>query len=155
MDFQIRAMAPEPFARLFAMDAAELARHNAVRVTADCAPGYPCRVSLDDAPVGATLVLVNHRHLPAASPYQASHAIYVSEGARMARPQPNEVPPALRRRLLSLRAFDAAAMMLDADVAKGDEAADRIAGMLRDQRVTAVHIHFAKAGCFAAQAERA
>ena len=38
------------------------------RVIADANPGYPCRVSLEDAEVGETLILVLFAHREADSP---------------------------------------------------------------------------------------
>src|SRR3712207_8722867 len=52
-----------PLAPLFAMSDSELRRRGAVRVEADRAPGFPCRVSLEDARPGETLVLVHYEHL--------------------------------------------------------------------------------------------
>lgn len=46
-----------PFAPLFCASDAERERLGAQRVTADCTPGYPCRVSLAEAKIGETLIL--------------------------------------------------------------------------------------------------
>jgi hypothetical protein len=119
MPFQIRALPRALFADLFALDDAALAARHIVRVTADRAPGFPCRVSLQDAAPGESLLLLNFCHLDVATPYRSSHAIYVREGAGAAHPAPGEVPEVLRRRLLSVRAFDAAGMMRDAEVVEG------------------------------------
>ena len=59
----------------------ELTRHHALRVTATEYPGYPCRVTLDDAQPGEEVVLLNFEHLPVDSPYRSSHAIYVRANA--------------------------------------------------------------------------
>jgi hypothetical protein len=61
----------------------------------------------------------------------------------------------MRRRLLSLRAFDDKGMMIDADVAPGAEAEPIIERLLGDARTAYVHAHYAKRGCFAARIERA
>ena len=52
MAFRIRGLDPAPFQPLFDLDDAALAGQGAVRVVADCSPGYPCRIGLTDAPVG-------------------------------------------------------------------------------------------------------
>ena len=57
---------------------------------------------------------------PADTPYRATHAIFVREGVQETfRPRSAKFPPSCARRLLSLRAFDAAGMMVDADVVEG------------------------------------
>ena len=58
----------------------------AVRQTATTKPGFPCRVSLEDAEVGEQLILVNYEHQPSASPYRAAHAIFVRKGVEQAKP---------------------------------------------------------------------
>jgi len=105
MDFRIRGLDPAAFMPLFAMDDSQLAARRARRTVADSKPGFPCRVTLDDAEPGMPVVLLNYEHLAADSPYRASHAIYVS-AAKQPFDAVNVVPPALRTRLLSVRAFD-------------------------------------------------
>jgi len=150
MAFQIHGLPAAPFQPLFALDDAALAAHQAVRRIADSSPGYPCRVSLRDAAPGETLVLAHFEHHAVASPFRASHAIYVREGAEPAVLAVGEVPVMLRSRLLSLRAFDAAGMLLEADVVDGRELDPVLDRMV--QRAAYVHIHFAKPGCYAARA---
>lgn len=155
MSFQIRALPARPFAPLFALTDDELRALGAVRQTVDRTPGFPCRVSLADAEPGETVVLVHYEHQPADTPYRAAHAIYVREGAREARPAPGEVPDVLRRRLLSVRGFDAAGMMVGADVVDGRALEPAVARLFADERVAYLHLHHAKPGCYAARVERA
>lgn len=154
MDFRIRGLDPAPFARYFRMDEAELARHRAARHVADAKPGFPCRVSLADVEPGEPAILVNYEHLPVESPYRASHAIFVGPSQ-----EPFDeigiVPPALRSRLLSVRAFDASGMMVDADVAEGSAFEPLVSRLLGRADVAYLHAHFARRGCFAARIERA
>src|ERR1700704_5191738 len=117
MSFQVSGLPVAPFAPLFGLSDAELAKQDIVRHTADTSPGFPCRVSLRDAEAGETLLLLNYEHLAVATPYRSRYAIYVREYADEARVPVNEIPDVLRRRLLSLRAFDKQGMLLDADVA--------------------------------------
>ncbi len=84
MTFRLIALPYAPFAPLFALDPAVLAHHRAERHVA--AGGEPCRVSLAEAVPGEALVLVNHCHQPADTPYHGRHAIWVREGAVEARP---------------------------------------------------------------------
>ena len=97
-------------------------RPGALLRVADPSPGFPCRVSLCDAEPGETVLLVHYEHQPAASPFRASHAVYVRRGAVQAHPAPGEVPEMLRRRLLSVRAFDDAGMRGGAGARAGDRA---------------------------------
>ena len=154
MSFRISALPVEPFAPLFSMNDAQLRERRAVRRTVDASPGYPCRVSLMDAAIGESVILVNFEHQPADTPYRASHAIFVREGAAQARPKVGEIPEVLRRRLLSVRAFDAADMLLEADVVDGRELEPAIERMFRDTRARYLHLHNAKPGCYAARVDR-
>lgn len=155
MHFRISGLPLAPFAPLFGLPDGELAARGIVRRIADCRPGFPCRVSLRDAEVGEPVLLLNWEHQPADSPYRSRHAIFVREHAQPAAPAVDEVPEVLRLRLLSLRAFDAAGFMLDADVVHGREAEAAIARLLGDPRVAYLHVHNAKPGCYAARVERA
>lgn len=155
MDFQVSGLPLDSFAPLFGMSDADLAKRDIVRQTADSRPGFPCRVSLRDAEPGETLLLLNYEHLPVASPYRSSHAIFVREGAAEARLRVNEIPDVLAIRLLSLRSFDAQGMMLSADVVQGTEITSVIDAMFSDAAVEYIHVHNAKRGCFAARIDRA
>lgn len=154
MRFQISGLPLAPFQPLFGLSDEELARRHIVRRIADERPGFPCRVSLEDAQIGERLLLLNYEHLGVASPYRSSHAIYVRENAVEAHPQVNEVPDVLAIRLISLRAFDAEGMMRAADVVQGQELAPAIERMLGDSSVAYLHAHNAKPGCFAARIDR-
>ena len=154
MNFQIHALPVEPFAALFSMNDAQLQEHGAVRRTVDASPGYPCRVSLVDAAIGERVILVHFEHQPANTPYRASHAIYVREGATQAQPKAREIPDVLRRRLLSVRAFDDAGMMLEADVVEGRDLEQSIQRLFSNGRVSYLHLHNAKPGCYAARVDR-
>ena len=154
MSFQILALDPAPFLPLFGADEATLVAAGAVPCVADAKPGFPCRVSLQDAEPGTRLLLLNHTHLDCASPYRASHAIFVAEGAEQAQPAAGSVPEMIRSRLLSIRSFDKDAMMLDADVCAGDGAAELIDRLLEDEQAVEVHIHTARRGCLLARAVR-
>ncbi len=155
MQLRILGLAPQAFAGLFALDDAQLAARRAVRVLADAKPGYPCRVSLEDAEPGEDLVLTNYEHQSADSPFRASHAIYVRRAARRQYDRIGEVPLQLRTRLLSLRAFDARGMLLAADVTEGAALEPVARALLADPNAAYLHAHFARPGCYAARIERA
>ena len=155
MTFQISPLSRSLFAPLFAMSDAELVAHGAVRQVADAHPGYPCRVSLADAEVGETVILVHFQHQSAATPFRASHAVYVRPNAAEAVLAAGEVPTLLRSRLLSVRAFDAAGMMINADVVEGAALEPVLAQMFDDPQTDYLHLHFARPGCYAARVDRA
>lgn len=154
MHFRIKGLDPAPFARFFAMDAGQLAAERALRTIADSKPGFPCRVSLEDSEPGREVLLLNYEHLSVDSPYRASHAIYVSAGAAPF-DRVDVVPQALRDRLLSLRAFDARGMMVDADIVEGTGVESLIGRLLARPGVDYLHAHYARRGCYAARIERA
>jgi hypothetical protein len=154
MGFQVSGLDCAEFVPLFALTDAQLAERNIVRRVANAKPGFPCRVSLEDAEPGETLLLLSYEHLAVASPYRAQHAIYVRENAKRATPKRDEIPEVLAKRLLSIRAYDREGMMVDADVVQGREAAPLIERMLADPNVAFLHAHNAKPGCFAARIDR-
>jgi hypothetical protein len=155
MSFQISGLPASAFAPLFLLPDEELATRGAVRMVVDRHPGFPCRVSLQDAALGETVLLLNYEHLPVASPYRSRSAIFVSQSSAEARLNVNEIPESLQIRLLSLRAFDKVGMMIDADVVQGREIAPAIDRMLDRDTIAYLHVHNAKPGCFAARVDRA
>lgn len=155
MDFIISGLPRARFEALFGLTEADLAARGVVRQRVHAHPGSPCRVSLEDAAVGEDVLLLNYEHQPAASPYRASHAIFVREGAAEYQPVPGAVPEVLRRRILSVRAFDAAGMMVAAEVVPGSTLEPVIAASLGDPRTAYLHLHNAGPGCFAARVDRA
>lgn len=155
MTYRIRGLDPDNFAHLVGLDEAALAALGVVRMTADTRPGFPCRVTLDDAQPGETLLLLNHVSHDGDGPYRASHAIFVTEGAVEAADYRDSIPPALDRRVLSLRAFDDAGMMIDAALVQPGEADVAIRRLLANPATDHIDAHNAVRGCFAARVERA
>ncbi|HLS81591.1 MAG TPA: DUF1203 domain-containing protein [Steroidobacter sp.] len=155
MSYRISGLPLAPFAPLFKLDDRRLAALGVVRRLADRQPGFPCRVSLRDAEPGESVLLLNYEHQPASSPYRSSHAIFVRENAREARPAIGETPEFLAIRLLSVRAFDAAGFMTAADVVEGRDLAALIERMLQGDDVAYLHLHNAKPGCYMARVDRA
>ena len=154
MTYKITGLEPSQFAHLIGLSDEELAAHGAVRMIADTKPGFPCRVMLDDADVGEALLLVNHVSHDGNNPYRASHAIFVSESAGQAAVYEDEIPPALERRVLSLRAFDNDGMMVDAALAQPGEADGVVRRLLANEWVDHIDAQNATRGCVAARVER-
>ena len=155
MSFRITGLPPEQFRHLFGLSDAELAKHGATRHVADTKPGYPDRIEVRDAEPGETMILLNYVHQPADNAYRASHAIFVREGAETAYDRTDEIPAALRLRELSLRAFDAENLMVDADLTNGHELEAVIERLFADPHVAYIQAHYAKRGCYAARIDRA
>ena len=155
MGFQISALNVGQFAHLFDLDDEALAKQGVERMVVDSNPGYPCRVSLQDAEIGETVLLMNFEHQPTPTPYRSCHAIFVRERAVRAVLAPGEVPSMFRQRLLSVRAFDSAGRIVDADVIEGNDLESLIDRMLADDATEYLHIHNARLGCYAASVNRA
>ena len=156
MAFRITGLDVDLFRPLFGLTDAELAIRGVRREIADASvPGFPCRVTLAEADPGERLLLLNFEHQPARTPYRSAHAIYVREIARSTYDAIDEIPPPLRNRILSIRAFDAQAMMVDADIVDGKCAEGEIARQLSAPGVAYLHVHFARRGCYAARVDRA
>jgi hypothetical protein len=154
MSFRITGLSPHPFRHLFGLSDEELAKHGAKRYVADSSPGYPDRIEVRDAEPGETLILLNYTHQPADNPYRASHAIFVREGAETPYDRTDEIPDALRLRQVSLRAFDADDLMVDADVVDGRDMESIIERFFANPHIAYIQAHYAKRGCYAARIDR-
>ena len=152
--FQLVGLSPGLFAPLFALSEAELSRIDARRVVADSKPGFPCRVSLEDAEVGEELLLLPFEHQPAASPYRSSGPIFVRKAALQAAVEPGVIPDYVRTRLMSVRVYDAAHQMIDAAVCPGSETARVIDSMFSRGEAAYIHLHNANRGCFSCAVRR-
>jgi len=155
MTFRIRGLSPEPFRHLFGLDEAALAAAGARRYVVDQAPGFPDRIEVRDVEPGETVLLLNYTHQPADTPFRASHAIFVREGATTAYDAVDRVPEVIRIRPISLRAFDADHMMVEAELVDGAAIETAIGRLFAHPRVAYLHAHYATRGCYAAHIDRA
>jgi hypothetical protein len=155
MSFRIRGLAPEPFAPLFSLADDVLAARGIQRVTVDEPHSAPCRISLMDAEPGESLLLLAHTHQPAASPFRASGPIFVRQGVERPFDAVDRIPDAIARRSISVRAYDAGAMMIEGELVQGADLAPVLEQWLARPEVDVVHLHYARRGCYAALAERA
>ena len=153
MTYRIEGLRRADFAPLFAMNDAELATQNALRVTAT-GPGYPCRVSLDDAKPGEQLILLNYTSHDVATPYRSTYAIYVRADADEIAPLIDATPPVFEGRPLGLRAFDAGGMLKNAALALPGQADAKIRELFADDNIAYIHAHNAAHGCFSARIDR-
>ena len=153
MTYMIKGLPRDRFADLLGRSDAELAAQGARRVVADKDFGFPCRVSLEDAAVGESLILLNHTSHDVDGPYRATHAILVREQAGDVAPLVDETPPVFARRTLSLRAFDAAGDLVASRVARPEEHDRAIRELLAEPQVDHIDAHNAGHGCFSARIE--
>lgn len=155
MSFRITGLAPEAFQPLFGLSDAELAERGVKRYAVDKKPGFPDRIELRDAEPGESVLLLNYVHQPANTPYRASHAIFVVEGAKQRYDRIDEIPEVMQSRILSLRAFDGDDMIVDADVIDGTKVEGLVERFLGNPKVAYIQAHYARFGCFAARIQRA
>lgn len=151
--FQISALPLETFRPLFGLDDEALRAQGARRCRVDAKPGYPCRVSLEDAAVGETVILLPYEFHHVDSPYRASGPIYVRENARQATLAPGELPPVLDGRQISVRAYNAKGLMRAAEVLPGDELKERLGIFFADSKVAYLHLHNALPGCYSCRVD--
>ena len=154
MDYVISGLPLPPFQPLFGLDDAALHVHGAVRVIADAKPGYPCRVTLQDAEPGERLLLLPWTHLDVDTPYRAGGPIFVRESALARGAFRNMVPEQQRSRLLSVRAYDADGWMRDAEVDEGVRLEALIERFFADPQVACLQVHNARRGCYACRVDR-
>jgi len=155
MSFRLRGLEPALFEKLFDLDEPALAERGMRWMRVDKPVGFPCRISLADAPVGEDVLLLTFTHQDSRSPYRASGPIFVRRGQQVAAEFVDELPPYLTLRPLSIRAYDAADEMLDADVVDGTQAADLIERYLANDAAQYLHVHYARRGCYACRVDRA
>lgn len=150
--FQIQPLPASEFSHLYGLSDAELAEKNIQVHYSD--GGFPCRVSLEDVAEGTRVFLMNFEHQAGESPYRSRHAIFVADGAKESHPTADTVPDVIASRLLSVRAFNKAHEIVDAEVIEGREVDDLIRTFFDNSQVDYIHLHFARRGCFAAKVTR-
>jgi hypothetical protein len=155
MSFVVTGLPIDEFRPLFGLSETELAARGIQRMEVTAPKSFPCRLSLEDRPVGDTVLLLNYEHQPADTPFRSRHAIFVGEQASVTARYVDELPPVLAaREFASLRAFDAAGMMTDGQLVRSAVLNDAIRRMLEAPDVAYLHAHYAGRGCYAARIER-
>jgi hypothetical protein len=122
---------------------------------ADAQPGYPCRQCLRDAAVGEELVLVSHDPFTVDSPFRSASPIFLHRIPCAPPGDLRALPAQLTGRQLSVRAFDADAMMIDAAVIAGTDLAVTLERFFDLTACDHVHVHNASRGCWATRVDRA
>ena len=154
MTYKISGLDPSLFSHLIGRSDDHLKAHNAVRVSAKADRGFPCRVSLEDAKAGETLILFHHVSHDVATPYRSAYAIYIRENARQAATFEDRTPPVFEGRPLGLRGFGADGNLKNALLALPGEADAKIHELLADPAIAYIDAHNAAYGCFAARVGR-
>ena len=155
MTFHFSGLPLEPFKGLFALSDEELLARGMRRYVADEKPGFPCRVTLEDAEPGERVILLSYAHQPAdKSPYKAEGPIFVRENSTD-HYQRDAMPPVLPGRLLSLRGYDHDDLIIEAEVVNGTDLEAELTKFFANPDVAYVHIHYARRGCFACRVDRA
>ena len=154
MSFRITGLPAALFADLRGLDEQALAALGVRRVIADSFPGYPCRITLEDAEPGESLLLLNWAHLEGDTPYRGNGPIFIRENALAHFDAVDVVPLQQRRRTLSVRAYDADGFMRHGRVVQGDALEAQIGELFDDTEVAYLHLHNAGRGCYAARVDR-
>ena len=154
INFKLKSLQDTEFSNLFDLDSSELDKIGATRMTVDEFPGFPCRVSLQDAEIGEEVILLSYQHHKTNSPYQANGPIFVRKVAKTATLDTNEIPKMFNHRLLSLRGFDKNGTMRDASVTEGQNLREQIIQTFENDDINYIHIHNAKPGCYNCVVER-
>ncbi|MGC6174654.1 DUF1203 domain-containing protein [Lacrimispora sp. 38-1] len=153
-DFRIRGLEKSEFQYLNDLSDEELENKGVVKIVADTSPGYPCRVSLEDAKVGETVYLLNYNHHVANSPYQGNGAIFVRKNAETAKIAVNAIPDQVLQRKLSIRGYDKSGMMLKCKLIDGIDIKSCIIDFFSNEKIEYIHIHNAVPGCYSCLVER-
>ncbi len=154
MGFTIEGLNGSDFEHLYGLSDERLKEVGAIRARVDEYPSYPDRITLRDIPIGEYAILMNHHYLRSNSPYQGSHAIYIWEGKTEPAVIINAIPEVMKKRVISLRAFDKNDMIIDAVIASGEEIKQAILSHLAVPKTTYILAHNAKQGCFSCRITR-
>ena len=154
MAFRFMGLPVGNFQKFAGLSELDLAGQWIRRMKADSKPGFPCRVTLEDAEPGESVLLLSYPHLSVGSPYDGTGPIFVREDARETFDRVDVVPPVLRGRFLSLRAYGQDGMMIDADTIDGDKVEALLGRLFSQDAVAFVHVHNARRGCYACRVER-
>lgn len=154
MSYVVTGLPIDAFQPLFGLPDAELAERGIVRRMATTQPGFPCRITLEDAAPGDSLLLLNYESHGADTPYRSAYAIFVNESARSTTRMVDRLPAVFENRPIALRIFDVDGMLIAADLPRGDEIDAAIRRAFDDGQAAYIHAHNAAHGCFAARIDR-
>ncbi len=155
MAFRISGLPPALFRPVFALDDAALRAAGMERRITREGADYPCRVSLEVASPGETVLLLPYEHQPARSPYRGLGPIFVRQAAAVRFDRTDAIPPQMRPRLMSVRAYDSWDYIVSADVSPGVELEALFERFFEQAEVSYLHMHHARWGCYVCRVDRA
>jgi len=127
----------------------------AKKIKVDQRPGYPCRLSLQDAEVGETVILFTYPHHQVDSPYKSAGPVFVRMNGEAAKLPNNTLPKMLEHRFLSLRVYDEDAMMIGSTTVAGNSLSTTINELFSDANAKYIQVHNAGPGCYNCEIRRA
>lgn len=147
-NFKLEALNHLDFEYLNDLSETELAENHIKKMKVDKFPGFPCRITLEDAGIGEMVFLLNYDFHNVNSPYRASGPVFVRANQLTKTYAQNEIPVMFNHRLLSIRGYSKDAMMVVADVSEGKFLKDKLLQILENPNIEYIHLHNAKPGCF-------
>ena len=154
MGFKILALDDKEFESYFNLSDSELEKIGGKRMIVDENPGFPCRVSLEDAKIGEEVILVPYEFHKTEGPYQAKGPIFIRKGVKTSELESNEIPGMLNHRLLSFRGYDKNGLMKTAITEKGDKTKDVIEKIFKSDEIEYIQIHNSSPGCYNCEVRR-
>jgi hypothetical protein len=152
-NFKISAI-DNNYNELFNQTESELADKNIIKLIVDKKPGYPCRVTLEDAEIGEEVLLFPFEYHKTKSPYKASGPIFIRKSATKPALEINEIPEMLFQRSQTLRAYDKNGMMIHAISPNSSELKNGIKILFQNSKVNYIQIHNTNPGCYNCQVNR-
>jgi len=153
INFKITAIT-NTYNPLFELTAEALAEKNMVKMLVDATPGFPCRVSLEDAEIGEEVLLLPFEYHKTTSPYKASGPVFIRKNAVKADLTVNEIPKMLFKRQQTLRVYDANGMMIATKSPTADALRKEIETLLKNPIASYIQIHNTNPGCYNCQINR-
>jgi len=154
MNFKIIALNNQEFEPFFELSDVELEKQGIKRMIVDEKPGYPCRVSLEDAEIGEEVILLPYEFHKTNSPYQSRGPIFVRKGIVTKQLENNEIPVMLNHRLLSFRGYDKDGLIKEATTEKGENTKRVIEQIFENSEIEYIHIHNSSPGCYNCEVRR-
>lgn len=114
----------------------------------------PCRRCLKDGDLGEEMLLTPYDPFLGVSPYSGPGPIFVHRNGCESYQCDGSVPDQQRRRLLSIRAYDANHMMVEFTFADGDFE-EKAEELFKNTNVEYLHAYYAGPGCFAVRVDKA
>lgn len=148
INFKIYSLDKEQFDNFFEMGENDLNKLNIKKIIVDENPGYPCRVSLEDAEIGEEVMLINYEHIKKNSPYDSKGPIFVRKNAKNKDFGVNEIPSMFIHRTLSIRGYDSNYYMIYANTIKGETLKEILITAFENEKIDFIHIHNSSPGCY-------